>query len=350
MLLSAQLSAFMPFDDEFEIAEEDEEVDIEEFSDVYVPSFTPGFEFEISVMTLRPTFGDLDYATVIHPAGVNIEGWDVKAVRPQFTSAFDLGLGYYFGNSGNNIKISWLHHDTKDLNTVHNEANFIEPLFSAGELNGQYTHAKSTLWNHFDRIHLTAGQYIDAGSSFSLRVFAGVDFALLNQKLQTKFGNHPENIKLSMYQKCKFVGGGPILGLNMIYHFCDGLGLIGEISGACLMGNRQRHLSLKDTSIVGAEVGFEPETRQYIRPDSTTQTVFGGEAKVGINYAYSYCDCVVRIEAGYKAGIYLNALESIKPLTVATAPELGSVTVQSIGKSISDFGFGGPYVTLGFDF
>lgn len=343
-----------PFEDEIEVFEDDcdeEEIDFEEeFTEVYVPQFTPGFEIELAFMVLKPTFGDLDYATVISPAGVNISQWKVKAIRPGFTSAFDLGIGYYFCDSGNNVKVSWLHHDTKDSNATHSEVDFIEPLFSAGELDGQYTHAKGTIWNHFDRVHLTAGQYVDAGSAFSLRMFGGVDFILLNQKVKTKFGNHSENIRLSQYQQSKFTGAGPLLGFNGIYHVGDGLGLIGEVTGACLMGSRDRHLRFRDTSIVGEAVGFDPQFTQQIYSVSTSQTIFGGEAKLALNYAYSYCDCVFRIEAGYKAGIYISALEAVKPLSVATAPELGTVTVQSIGKTISDFGFGGPYVTLGLDF
>lgn len=352
-LLTCSLFAFSSLTADIIFEEEiDDDFDIEEDPcEVYVPNFTPGFELDISFLALKSSFNDLEYAASINPSGVVIPQWQIKAIKPDFAPTFELGLGYYFENTGNNLKITWLHQNTEDTNYAHGIGEgLVTPLFNVGDITGQYVHAKGILWNHFDRVHLTGGQFIDMGEAFNLRVFGGADFVFLDRKIHSRFSNRDNAIRLKIEQRSCFIGGGPMIGAHFIYHLCEGFGLVGEITGACLTGRKESDMGFRDRSPVGATVGFAENYSQNITSDSSIETLLGAEAKVGISYAYqSDCWCV-RLEAGYKAGVYPNMTQSLKALTVSSPPELGTVAISSIGKTTGDFSFGGPYLSLGVDY
>jgi hypothetical protein len=93
---------------------------------------------------------------------------------------------------------------------------------------------------------------------------------------------------------------------------------------------------------------------QAITTHHETRVVPGGDAKLGFNYAYAFNrNSFLTAELGYKVAAYENAIRKVYPNSIVSPPnalQTGTIPVETMGESQSDFGVNGPYFNLSYSF
>lgn len=313
---------------------------------------TPGFEFDVTYLYLKPTADDIDFVSLTTPGPINSPDWNVKSVKPRFISAFDMGVGYVFPNCGNDLKVNWLHFQANNSNSFSvSGTDFAAPFFSVGPQGGFFQNARGKIHHKFDGVNLNAGQYVDIGRSVRLRLYGGVSFAKIKQEITSRFTDSQDTIDLKVRQHSDFMGVGPQLGVSTDYIICPNFSLVGDASGALLIGRKERHMNFTSNSVLAAAAGLASPNFQRIKEDSFTDTIYGLDGKLGLNYTFCICDRVpISIEAGYRVALYINAIHVVIPTSMVVTPATGTVAVSTLGTTRGDFGFNGPYFTVNVSF
>jgi hypothetical protein len=139
-----------------------------------------------------------------------------------------------------------------------------------------------------------------------------------------------------------FTGAGPRLGLKGQYALGD-FEFIGEFAAAGLIGTSQARINV--STISPAIVG--PNNQSLTSPNAT-QVVPSFDARLATAYAFpatSYGQ--FKIEVGYQAAVYFDAVSHYGLTSVPTAPMIPPVgiflaTAQHMQSNFTDQG---PYVT-----
>jgi Legionella pneumophila major outer membrane protein precursor. len=148
-----------------------------------------------------------------------------------------------------------------------------------------------------------------------------------------------------------FVGAGPRLGLDFSYDAYKGFQLTGEAAASLLMGTLKNHTRYESLSPYLATLGIDPLNEQSISADNKMQLIpsFGG--RLGVAYCVTFCNsCTIKVEAGYEARVYINAIQSVDISSVAiSSPVLidnVGVFARTFDRTLSNFGLAGPYLAL----
>lgn len=319
---------------------------------VTAPDWSSQFEVEAQYLYVQPTVSNIDYAAVINPVPLPTSpNWRIKSIKPDFTSAFQIGVGYALCSK--DIKLNWTHLNAKDSSSERSRSlNIVAPLFSVGPQGVAFRRAHGRVTHHFDEVNLNIGQYLDICDRFKMRLYAGASFVRVRQSTTSRFSDSIGTTTLKIHNTSEFTSGGPQFGVRSSYEMGWGFGLVGELASFLLIGDMRRHTTFTSASPISPALGLPIPNFQRTRSDSTMQTLPGFDGTIGLSYFQCFCNGAIlfNVEIGYRAALFFGAIQSVDPSTLSFPPDAGAVNVSSFEKHISDFGFNGPYASLSLDF
>jgi hypothetical protein len=310
------------------------------------PSNPPNhFEVSGSLSYLQPGAGNLEYATLVSPLPLPTPNWDNQSLKPNFSPAFNVGLRY-MPSEANDIQLNWTHLSTSaQASVVGAPSQMVGPPFEIGPTASSYQKANGNVSFAYDAVHLDAGHTFCADCFFQLRVFGGVEFARINQDLTGAFQSLDGLTSASNTNESLFTGAGPRLGARGEYAVGN-FQFFGEMAGAGLIGTTQSRINFSAVST--AAPGLAQPNNQALTSPNETQVVPGFDAKLGTVYAFPPSNYgQFKIEVGYQAAVYMNAINqyTITQVSVPPAPASVGVFLATANHLQSNFTTHGPYLT-----
>jgi Legionella pneumophila major outer membrane protein precursor len=297
------------------------------------------FEISGSLLYLQPGAGDLDYGTLTSPLPVASPDWSNQSLKPGFSPAFDVGVRY-IANASDDIELNWTHLDTATgASVAASPTQMVGPPYLTGPESIFYSNGNGTVNFHYDAVNLDGGHAFCAECPFQLRAFGGVEFARIGQDVGGLFQSAAGVDSSGYTNHSLFTGVGPRLGLKGQYAFGD-VQLIGEAAAAGLIGTAKSRIDFTtNTAVVGLN-------NQALTSPDATQLIPSVDARLAAAYTFPPGDYGrFRLELGYQAAIYFNAISQYALTEVTTtAPPVG-VFLATEQHSQSNFTNHGPYLT-----
>jgi len=308
------------------------------------------FELSGSLLYLQPGAGDLEYATLVSPFPLPTPNWSNQSLRPDFSPAFSVGLRYIPADS-NDLQLNWTHQNSSaNASVVGAPGQMVGPPFEIGPTASVYQIGHGNVSFAYDSANVDAGHTFCADCPFQLRVFFGAEFARINQDLTGTFQSLDGLTSASNTTNSLFAGAGPRLGMKGQYAMGN-FQFFGEMAGAGLVGTAQSRINFSATST--AAPGLAQPNNQSLTSPNETQVVPSFDAKLGAAYAFPPSNYgQFKIEAGYQAAVYMNAVNHYALTQVAVPPAPASVGVflATAQHLQSNFTTQGPYLTVGWSF
>jgi Legionella pneumophila major outer membrane protein precursor len=301
----------------------------------------PHFEVSGSLLFLQPGAGNLEYGTLVTPFPVASPNWSNQSLTPNFSPAFRLGARY-MPNEANDIELNWTHQNSAANGSFSAAGTqMVGPPYLIGPESALYKIANGNVQSNYDSINFDGGHTFCAECSFQLRVFGGVEAARIGQNLSGLFQSTDGLASSANTTTSLFTGAGPRLGMKGQYALGD-FQLIGEAAAAALIGTAQSRINFSTTSptLVG--------NNQSLTSPNATQVIPSIDARLAAAYAFPATNYgVFRIEAGWQAAVYFNAVNQYSLTQVPTSLMLPPVgvflaTAQRVQSSFTDQG---PYLT-----
>ena len=105
----------------------------------------------------------------------------------------------------------------------------------------------------YDSVNLDVGKYIAVGPALTFRLFAGLNYSRLQEKLLSSFYGVPPDpsapfpanvpVMLSLNNTSTFWGIGPRFGFDTTYQTQSGWRLTSQLAGAAPSGRRRRNIN-----------------------------------------------------------------------------------------------------------
>ena len=306
----------------------------------------PRFEVDGTLLFLQPGGGNLEYGTLVTPLPLPTPNWDNQALKPDYKAAFRVGARY-MPNESNDIALNWTHQDnTANASFSASPTQMVGPPYLIGPESALYKLGSGSVQSRYDAVNLDAGHTFCADCDFQLRAFGGVEIARIGQDLSGLFQSPAGDAASGYTTTSLFTGAGPRLGLNGQYTWGD-FAFIGEVAGAGLIGTSESRINF---TTISPALGVN---NQALTSPNATQVIPSIDAKLATTYAFpptSYGQ--FRIELGYQAAVYFNAVSQYSLTQVPT-----SLTLPPVGVYLataehlrSNFTVQGPYVTAGWKF
>lgn len=304
-------------------------------------SNAPRFEVSASLLFLQPGAGNLEYATLVTPFPVATPSWSNQSLTPGFSPAFGVGARY-MANEPNDIELNWTH-----LNTTANASVFAEPTqmvgppYLIGPESALYKIARGTVQTAYDSVNLDGGHTFCAECSFQLRAFGGVAVARIGQTLTGTFQSPDGLAATADTTHSLFTGAGPRLGMKGQYAIGE-FQFIGEVAAAALIGTAHSRIDFSTTSPALAG------NNQSLTSPNATRVIPSIDARLAAAYTFPPGNYgLFKIEAGYRAAVYFDAVNQYSLTQVPTSLMLPPVgvflaTAQHLQSNFTDQG---PYVT-----
>jgi len=308
------------------------------------------FEISGSLLYLQPGAGDLEYATLVTPLPLPTPNWTNQSLSPGFSPAFSLGLRY-IPTESNDLQLSWTHlKSSASASVFGTPTQMVGPPFEIGPTASVYQIGHGDVSFAYDSANFDAGQTFCADCAFQLRVFAGAEFARINQNLTGTFLSDDGVTSASNTTTSLFTGAGPRLGMRGQYALGD-FRLFGEMAGAGLIGTTQSRINFSAVST--AAPGLAQPNNQSLTSPNETQVVPSFDTRLGTAYSFPPSNYgQFKIEVGYQAAVYMNAVNhyALTQVTVPPAPASVGVFLATAQHLQSNFTTQGPYLTAGWSF
>ncbi len=302
---------------------------------------SPPHRFEISgsALFLQPGAGNLEYGTLISPLPITSPNWSNQSLKPGFSPTFGVGLRY-IANAANDIDLNWTHLNTMTTDWfMASPTQMVGPPYLIGPNSSPYSIGQGSARFDYDAITLDGGHTFCTECPFQLRVFGGVEFARISQEVSGLFLSTDGTDSSGYTNHSLFTGVGPRLGVKGQYAFGD-FALIGEAGAAGLIGTMKSHLDFTtNTPAVG------PNGQAIFSPNQTL-VVPSIDTRLAIAYSFpssSYGQ--FKLEAGYKAAVYFNAISNYALTQISTTIPVTGVFLATEQHSLSNFTNQGPYMT-----
>jgi hypothetical protein len=310
------------------------------------PVNMPHFELSGSLSFLQPGAGNLEYGTLTTPLPLPTPNWANQSLDPNFSPSFTLGARYMI-NDSNDIELDWTHlHATTTGAFSATPTQMVGPPFLIGPESALYKNASGSVKHSFDAVNFDAGHTFCAECYFQLRAFGGVEVVRIGQNLSGLFQS-PDGLASSANTvNSMFTGAGPRLGMKGQYALGD-FQLIGEVGGAALIGTAQSRI---DFTTVSPALGIN---NQSLTSPNATRIVPSIDARLATAYTFAPTAYgLFKIELGYKAAVYFDAVNQYSITNVPTSLTLPPVgiylaTQQHLQSNFTDQG---PYVTARWSF
>ncbi len=302
----------------------------------------PHFEVSGSLLFLQPGAGNLEYGTLVTPFPIATPNWANQSLAPNFSPAFGVGARY-MPNESNDIELNWTHlNSSTNASFSGSPTQMVGPPYLIGPEANDYKNGQGSVQFAYDSVKFDGGHTFCAECSFQLRVFGGVEFARISQTLTGLFESPDGTASSSYTTPSLFTGAGPRVGLKGQYALGD-FQFIGEFAGAGLIGTSQSRINFSTTSptLVG--------NNQSLTSPNATQLIPSIDARLATAYTFpSSTYGVFKIEVGYQAAVYFNAVNQYSltqvPVNVPMIPPVGVflATEQHLQSNFTDQG---PYLT-----
>jgi Legionella pneumophila major outer membrane protein precursor len=301
----------------------------------------PRFEISGSLLYLQPGAGNLEYGTLVNPLPPTTPHWTNQSLKPDFSPAFNFGLRYR-ATEADDIQLNWTH-----LNTTANASfgasptQMVGPPYLIGPESGMYSAGSGAVQSKYDAVHLDGGHTFCTECPFQMRVFGGVEVARIGQNLSGLFESADGTAASGYTTTSSFTGAGPRLGFKGQYALGD-VQFIGEMAAAALIGPSQGRIDFFTNS---PTVG--PNNQSLTSPNAT-QVIPSIDARLATAYSFPASTYgQFRVELGYQAAVYFNAVSQYSLTQVPTSlmlPPVG-IFLATAQHLQSNFTTQGPYVT-----
>jgi hypothetical protein len=306
----------------------------------------PHFEVSGSLLYLQPGAGDLEYGTLITPLPLVTPTWTNQALKPDFSPTFRVGLRY-MPTVADDIQLGWTHlNATAYASVFAAPTQMVGPPYLIGPESALYKNGYGTVQSQYDAVNLDAGHTFCTECPFQLRVFGGVEYARIGQNLSGLFQSPDGTASNGYTTNSVFNGAGPRVGLKGQYALGD-LQFIGEVAGAGLIGTSQSHI---DFTTISPAAGLNT---QGLTSPNTTQVIPSIDARLATAYTFPLGGYgQFKIELGYQAAVYFNAVSQYALTNVPTSLTLPPVGIYLATEqhTQSNFTDQGPYVTASWAF
>jgi hypothetical protein len=302
---------------------------------------SPRFEISGSLLFLQSGAGNLEYATLVTPLPPATPSWSNQSLKPNFSPAFDVGARYIV-NATNDIALNWTHlNNTANASVVAAPTQMLGPPYLIGPESALYKIAHGTAQSTYDSVKLDGGHTFCDECAFQFRAFGGVEFARVGQNLTGMFQSLDGTASTADTTHSLFTGAGPRLGMKGQYTFGN-FQFIGEIAGAALIGTTQSRINF---TTISPSVGLN---NQSLTSPNATQVIPSIDARLASAYSFPPSnDGQFKIEVGYRAAVYFNAVSQYSLTQVPTSlmlPPVG-VFLATAQHLQSNFTEQGPYLT-----
>lgn len=334
--------------------------------------------FNVGLLYIKPYSDNLKYATFVSGMQPYYQSWHYQAIDPNYHPAFELGFNYAIPQTLYSAAIDWIHLNSNDssykqasTNTDLATVEFVGPPYEMSPPVFGIKRVDSNVNFNFDSILLNVSKLIEYDSHLQFRLFGGINILNINQTITTTFSDYagspptaysyplPPDPSFSFQTEnvSRYLGAGPDLGLNVRYLMKSGFGLFGEFLGSIAVGRITTQDNFTSTSARLTSVGIGTSHQQITAPNAT-QTVLGGDGKLGIFYNYQGKSIPnLTIELGYRMASYLHAISTIRPSTlvqpgtVVLTPEFatGTMAIVSTLDTSHPFNFSGPFLNVKID-
>lgn len=313
-------------------------------NDINVPQFAGGLEIDATALYLQPSFNDGALSYAITMDGNNNNAL-ISSVEPSYHAGGEIGIGYIFQNTGNDIMLRYTHLNTQDQNSIINFSNnvFINstiinlqetPLFS-----NVATGKQQLIFNQAD---LTVGQYMNIGQHWNMQLRTGLRYIDLENDLTgtyDQFIGEPPTRYVAK-SNTEFDGLGPLLAVNSRYNIGKGFGVVGNLDGAALVGDKSAQLS-GSLTLINSFTNFTSTLGMNQLNNDVFHLVPNIDLRLGLDYETK----IFTVEAGYQSDHYFNVIDSIKGTTTATGASFLGPIIATQHRS-ADLSFNGPYFSV----
>jgi hypothetical protein len=209
-----------------------------------------------------------------------------------------------------------------------------------------YKIGNGSVKHSYDDVNLDVGHIFCVECDFQFRAFGGVEVARIGQNLTGVFQSPGGLASASNTVTSLFTGAGPRLGMKGQYALGN-FQLIGEVGGAALIGNAESRI---DFTTVSPSLGVN---NQSLSSPNATRIVPSIDARLATAYAFAPSAYgLFKVELGYKAAVYFDAVNQYSLTNVPTSLTLPPVgiylaTQQHLQSNFTDQG---PYVTASWSF
>jgi hypothetical protein len=314
------------------------------------PSPPRRFEVSGSLLYLQAGADDLEYATLVSPFPLPTPNWVNQSLSPHYSPAFKFGLRYMPADSVD-LELNWTHLSTSASASVFGApGQMVGPPFEIGPTASVYQIGHGNVSFAYDSANLDAGHTFCADCAFQLRVFGGVEFARIGQDLTGMFQSLDGLTSASNTTVSLFTGAGPRLGLKGQYA-AGNFQFFGEMAGAGLIGTAQSRINFSANSTAAPGLA-QPNNQSLTSPDKM-QVVPGFDTRLGTAYTFPPSNAgQLKIEVGYQAAVYMNAINhyALSQVSVPPAPASVGVFLATAQHLQSTFTTQGPYLTAGWSF
>ena len=305
------------------------------------------FEVSGSLLYLQPGAGNLEYATLVTPLPLPTPNWSNQALSPGYSPAFRLGLRY-IPNESNDIQLNWTRlNSTSDAFVNGTPLQMIGPQYEIGPTAFVYKSAHGNVNFAYDSVTVDAGHTFCADCAFQLRVFGGAEFARIGQTLAASFQSPDGLTTTENTTSSSFTGAGPRLGLKGEY-VIDRFQFFGEAAAAGLIGTMHSRIDFSATSPLASGLGVPQPNNQALTSPNATQVIPSFDARLGAVYSFPPSNYGrFKLEVGYQAAIYMNAINQYAITQVASPPftSVIGVFLETEQHLQSNFTTQGPYMT-----
>ena len=321
-------------------------------SDVYLSAPSHYFDIEFTALVLQPTASNTHYAAEAFPIPAPTPNWEIYDINPDYHFGFNIAIGGISHCTNSDLRANWKHFHSTDSDSVSiPRQDMIGPFFEIGPDESPYKSAKGHVTFHFDQANLVSGMFLNVGDRLKTHFFGGINFARVKETLSSYYADDSRSISRSVTVPSLFSGAGPQLGVDFCYQIVKGFHLTGGGSTSLLVGPQKNSTTFKSYSPDLAGLGITPPNFQTTTGHQKTQVVPGFEGKLGLSYCFNFCDhYMVKLEAGYEAEIYLNAIQSVdlgsQVIGLTDIEETTGVYARTFQQVLSNFALAGPYFTV----
>jgi hypothetical protein len=301
---------------------------------------SPHFEINGALTFLQPG-GNFEYGTLTSPLPAVSPSWVNQSLTPRYTASFDIGARY-MPNASDDIAVNWTHlKNSVDGSFLATPIQMVGPPYLIGPESGLYKIANGNAQTAYDSVNVDAGHTFCADCSYQLRAFGGVEVARIGQNLSGAFQSTDGTSFNSYTNTSLFTGAGPRVGMKGTYTLGD-FQFIGEAAGAALIGTQQSRIDIATLNPTLAGVNT-----QFLSSPNATRVIPSIEAKLAAAYTFAPSSYgLFRVEAGYRAAVYFDAVSEYAMTQVPTGLTLPPngiylATQQHLQTSFTDQG---PYL------
>jgi len=309
-------------------------------------AYAPRFEVSGTASFLQPGAGNLEYGTLTNPLPPVTPHWRNQSLKPNFAPSFSFAARY-MASETTDIQLNWTHlRNTATDSFFASPTEMVGPPYLIGPESLLYKNGSGSVKTAYDVVNLDAGYTFCAECSFQMRAFGGVSAARIGQNLSGLFAS-PDGTASSGYTvNSLFTGAGPRVGIKGQFGIGD-FQFIGEMAGAVLIGSAQSGM---DFTTLSPAFGL---SNQYISSPNATRVVPSIDGRLATSYTFAPTTYgLFKVEGGYKAAVYFDAVNSYGLTQVPTSLTLPPVGIYLATQQhlLSNFTNHGPYVTASWAF